>query len=65
MAWYNSSKLQTDDPCRNLVMVATAAGKLKLIDVEKNRVIWKEEFANQHFYNVDWSVNGFLAAGGD
>jgi len=45
-------------------MVGTAAGKLKLIDIEKNRVTWKEEFAQQNFYTVDWSINGVVAAGG-
>ena len=45
LAFYNSSKqIQNEDPCRNLCMVCTAAGKLKLVDVEKNRIVWKEEF---------------------
>ncbi len=64
VAWYNAQKKVAEDPCRNLVIVGTAGGKLKLIDIEKNRVVWKEDCVQQNFYTVDWSVNGVVAAGG-
>lgn len=65
LAWYNSQKILSEDPCRNLVCFATEAGRIKLVDFEKNRVLWREEPQNAYvLYSIDWSANGILAAGG-
>ena len=42
------------------------AGKLKLVDFEKNRVLWREEPFQKDgvIYSLDWSSNGVMAACG-
>lgn len=46
-------------------MIGTAAGRIKLVDIEKNRVIWKEDLGDKNvLYDVDWGQNGMLAIGG-
>jgi hypothetical protein len=48
-----------------LAVIGTSAGKIKLIDVEKNRVMWKEEFGEKNIiYDVDWGKNGIMVVGG-
>lgn len=66
IAWYNPAKVSSDlDPCRNLIVIGTAAGRIKLVDIEKNRVIWKEDLGDKNvLYDVDWGQNGMLAIGG-
>lgn len=65
LAWYNNNKFEDQDNCRNLVLIGTAAGKIKLIDIEKNRVLFKEDFGDKNIiYDMDWSVNSYVAIGG-
>ncbi len=43
-------------------MIGTQSGRVKLIDLEKNRVIWKEDVAkDESIFDLDWSSNGILA----
>lgn len=64
LAWYNCMKFQDEDPCRNLVVIGTQAGKLKLVDIEKNRVVWKEDLGERNvIYDTDWGKNGVLVTG--
>lgn len=47
-----------------MAVIGTAAGKLKLVDVEKNKVVWKEDFGEKNIiYDTDWSSNGVLVVG--
>lgn len=65
LSWYNAAKISNEDPNRNLAVVGTAAGRIKLVDIEKNRIMWKEEYGDKNVvYDVDWSANGVLAVGG-
>ncbi len=37
-------------------MLGTVAGRIKLVDVDKNRVVWKEDFGEKHtIFDSDWS----------
>jgi WD40 repeat protein len=42
-------------------VVGTQQGRVKLIDLEKNRVIWKEDVVTEGIFDLDWSSNGILA----
>lgn len=65
LCWYNNTKFSSEDPSRNLVVIGTSSGKIKCVDIEKNRVMWKEEFGEkQVIYDCDWSPSGILAVGG-
>lgn len=66
LSWYNSGKQSKDDPCKNLCLLGTVAGRIKLVDVDKNRVVWKEDFGDKNtVYDTDWSRDGILAVGGN
>lgn len=46
----------------NQVIVGTSSGLIKLIDVDKNRVLWKDELAkNETIFDLDISDRGMLA----
>ncbi len=56
LSWYNAAKIKENDPCRNLCVLGTVAGRIKLVDVDKNRVVWKEDFGEKHtIFDSDWS----------
>lgn len=40
--------------CTNLVMIGTSSGTLKLVDLKKNKVIWKEAVGSLIF-DLDWN----------
>jgi outer membrane protein assembly factor BamB len=47
------------------VIIGTQAGKLKLVDIEKGRVVWKEDLGEKNvIYDTDWGKNGVLVTGG-
>lgn len=41
-------------------MIGTSSGTLKLVDLKKNKVVWKESFGSLIF-DIDWNANGILA----
>lgn len=41
-------------------MLGTSAGSLKLVDLKKNKVVWKEALGNIIF-DIDWNKNGVIA----
>jgi hypothetical protein len=44
-----------------LVCVGTSAGNAKLIDLQKNKVLWKQGFNGACIYGMDWNDKGILA----
>jgi WD40 repeat protein len=57
----DASDLITDQ-CK-LVVIGTFAGNVKLIDLKKNKVIWKERFGGDSslIFDLDWNIDGILA----
>jgi len=50
---------------RNLVVIGTSAGKIKLVDLAKNRVTWTKDFGgNSVIFDVEWNSDNILAVGG-
>lgn len=65
LSWYNSAKITDNDPAKKLCLVGTAHGVLKLVDLDKNKIIYKETFSeNDTLYSSDWSQQGFIVVGG-
>jgi len=56
LAWPNSTK--------DVVMIGTTKGTLKLIDLKKNKIIWKEENLGGLILDLDFNSNGVLAMAG-
>ena len=44
----------------SLVMIGTSSGTLKLVDLKKNKVVWKEAIGSLIF-DLDWNCNGVVA----
>lgn len=44
-----------------LVVIGTSAGNVKLIDLNKNKVVWKQNFDDATVYGLDWYKDGTLA----
>lgn len=56
LAWYNTKRVVENDPCRHLIVVGTKAGKLKLIDYEKNRIVHREDLTSKVvLFDCDWN----------
>ena len=53
-----------EDDFSKYVVVVTSAGKIKLFDSSKNKILWQEQIDNDRvIFDVDWNVNGWLAIG--
>ena len=46
-----------------IAVFGTSAGVVKLVDLNKNKVVWKQEFSGTCIYGLDWNSNGMLAVG--
>jgi outer membrane protein assembly factor BamB len=47
---------------QNQVIVGTSSGRIKLIDVDKNRVLWKDDLSkNETIFDLDINEKGILA----
>lgn len=65
MSWYNNTKISENDASRKFCLIGTAHGVLKLVDLEKNKVIFRETFSEfETLYSCDWSQQGFIVVGG-
>lgn len=53
-----STDLINDDT--KLVVIGTSSGSIKLIDLKKNKVVWKENIGSLIF-DLDWNEKGVLA----
>jgi hypothetical protein len=42
-------------------VIGTSAGWAKLIDLNKNKVLWKQNFDGNCIYGLDWHKDGSLA----
>jgi hypothetical protein len=70
LAWYNFTKGENlpqdeiDEKAKThgkLVVIGTSAGYVKLIDLNKNKVLWKQNFDDATIYGLDWYKDGTLA----
>ena len=41
-------------------MIGTSSGSLKLVDLKKNKVVWREAL-NSLIFDLDWNSNGIVA----
>ena len=46
-----------------LVCYGTSAGLVKLIDLNRNKVMWKQDFSGTCIYGLSWNKSGILAVG--
>jgi len=55
------NKAKDEADYKNLIVLGTQQGRVKLVDLEKNRVIWREDVVSDCIFDLDWNSNGILA----
>lgn len=54
--------IPTKEPEKNLIAIGTAAGIIKLVDLDRNRVTWKDELSkDQSAFDIDCNSSGLIA----
>ena len=46
-----------------IACIGTSGGFVKLVDLNKNKVLWRQEYNGSCVYGLDWAANGQLAVG--